>query len=278
MRGPVWVIKLGGSLGPTGLEPLGRFLMATDHRLEVVVVHGGGPEITRALTVKGLPAVFREGLRVTSAEAAEVVREVLAEHVNTQVVESLQRFGVEAQGLAGDLGVLRGASLGPGWQQTGQVTEVRPDALRTCWAQHLVPVLAPTARDAKGALLNVNADDAAWMVAVAVAADALLFLTDVPYVMVPWDAVENGMEAVPLETGTAGIARMTHLGARSLLNKPGIIRAGMRPKLEAAQMAVSRGVSTVWIVNGTDPRYLLDVLEHPRTARGTAVVCGGHLA
>lgn len=268
MSVPVWVIKLGGSVERSGVAPLAAFLRHADGRLRAAVVHGGGPEITRALEAAGIEAVFRDGLRVTSAAAARVVRRVLAEEINGQLVNVLTELGLSAEGIAGDQGVLTGRSFGADWAQTGYVDRVDPANLVRAWERERLPVLAPTACDDDGRWLNVNADDAAAAVAKALGADALLFLTDVPYVRVPVEVDEPGL----VRRGGEAVAELTAAAAMRLLERPGVITAGMRPKIRAAVAAVADGVARAWVVDGRDPDILLAVLDHPEERPGTLIV------
>jgi acetylglutamate kinase len=265
---PLWVVKLGGSVERAGVAPLATFLRQAGGRLRAAVVHGGGPEITRALAAAGIEAVFRDGLRVTSEAAARVVRRVLAEEINSQLVNVLRELGLSVEGIAGDDGVLTGRSFGPDWAQTGYVDHVDPRRLSAAWERGRLPVLAPTARDAAGRWLNVNADDAAAAVATALGADALLFLTDVPYVRVPIDVDEPGLVR---REGEAAVV-LTAAGAERLLEREGVFTAGMRPKIRAAVAAVNAGVARAWVVDGRDPAVLLAVLERPEEHPGTVVV------
>jgi acetylglutamate kinase len=268
MNPPTWVIKMGGSVEREGVAPLATFLHDADGRLRVVVVHGGGPEITRALAAAGIEAVFRDGLRVTSKAAAGVVRRVLAEEINAELVNLLREAGLPAEGIAGDEGVLTGRSFGAEWAQTGYVDRVEPAVIETVWERGGLPVLAPTARDDAGEWLNVNADDAAAAVARRVRADALVFLTDVPYVRVPATVDHPGL----VRRGTEAVAELTADAARWLLELPDVVTAGMRPKIRAAVAAVAEGVACAWIVDGRDPALLRAVLERPGERPGTLLV------
>lgn len=203
----------------------------------VVVVHGGGPALTRTLQRMGIESSFVDGHRVTSPEAAVVAEMVLAGTINKQVVARLQRAGVRAVGLSGtDGGMVEVRRLMPSGRDLGFVGE--PAAVRTQVLEDLldsgwVPVLAPTAADAAGRPHNINADLVAGAVAGALGAAKLVFLTDV--------------EGVQVEGVTRGRLSAAEVGG---LLTSGEASGGMRPKLEASLAALAAGVAEVLLVDG----------------------------
>jgi acetylglutamate kinase len=204
----VIVVKVGGAVVDGALPPLDD---------ELVVVHGAGPQITAELKRRGLPVEFSGGRRVTSAAAIWVVREVLA-RVNAELCSAL---GPRAVGLMGDeIGVA--ARQVPGLGLVGSPLPCRPAAIDAALEAGAVPVVAPLAVGP----LNVNADELAAALAAGLAAERLLFLTDVPGLLL-------GGEVVPEIQADA---------AADLLAS-GELEGGILPKLDAAVMAARLGVN-----------------------------------
>ncbi|HEX8432912.1 MAG TPA: acetylglutamate kinase, partial [Longimicrobium sp.] len=150
------------------------------------IVHGGGKEVTALQRALGSEPEWRDGLRVTTDEGMSAVSMVLSGVVNKRIVAALITAGVDAVGVSGEDGALvradvaRGGSMG----RTGEVREVRASLLAAWMAQGLTPVLSSVSRGPDGGPLNVNADDAAAALAVGLGADRILFVTDVPGVLV----------------------------------------------------------------------------------------------
>ncbi|MFL6137951.1 MAG: acetylglutamate kinase [Frankiaceae bacterium] len=218
--------------------------------LRVVVVHGGGPQIDAQLRVQGIESAFHAGYRVTTPETMHVVRMVLMGQVNRDVVNAINAHGPLAVGCSGEDGRLLAASrrvasvdghlvdLG----LVGDVVRVEPAVLTALLDAGRVPVVATIARGLDGETYNVNADAAAAALAVALGADGLVVLTDVPGVYADWPACAELID---------------HLDAdrlRALL--PGL-SAGMVPKMEACLHAVEGGVPRAHVVDGRAPHSLL---------------------
>jgi acetylglutamate kinase len=232
------VVKVGGQEITPG-EPVERLARWAAHEVRsghrLVIVHGGGEEVTARAGALGLSTEKRHGQRVTTAPMLEVVLEVLAGRVNTRLVAALQAQGVPAVGLTGASGRILGVrpagtpkgSLG----FVGEPTGARVGLLRTLLDQGFTPVVAPVGIDPDGQVYNVNADLAASSIAAALRAD-LYLVTDVPGVL--------GESGQP-------VARLTVTEARRLIGR-GVASGGMIPKLEAAAQALRRG-SLVWIGN-----------------------------
>ncbi|HVH67998.1 MAG TPA: acetylglutamate kinase [Gemmatimonadales bacterium] len=230
----VRVVKLGGSEidRPDWLAACARALLALD---PVVVVHGGGRAVTALSRRLGLSVEKRDGLRVTSPEVAAVVEMVLAGPVNRQVVASLRAAGLDAVGLSGvDGGLLAARPTADGLGHVGEIVAVRSGLLESLLLAGLTPVIAPMAPDASvpsaATPLNINADDAAAAVAGALRAAELLFVSDVPGVLL------DGVVRPALETGE--IETLIELGAAA---------GGMAAKLRAATTALRAGARAVRI-------------------------------
>jgi acetylglutamate kinase len=240
-RGRKSVVKLGGSAmeDPTGLSAAIRdlaWLHVVGQR--VVVVHGGGKAIDRALEAAGITPKKVDGRRVTDAATLDVVVRVLGSELNGDLVARLREAGAPALGLSH---LLAGELLDP---RLGRVGAVRAVDTALLDAFDGIAVLPSLARDTDGAWLNVNADDAAAAVATRWAADELIFLTDTP-----------GLLRSPADP-TSRIDRLTPAEAADL-TAAGVISGGMVPKVEGCLAALAHGVGRVQILDGRAPHALL---------------------
>ncbi|SOD03071.1 N-acetylglutamate kinase [bacterium JGI 053] len=222
MSHDVTVLKVGGNEVD---EPawVARFARAVaDRGGRLVVVHGGGKEVTALQRRLGAEPEWRDGLRVTSDEAMRVVAMVLSGVVNKRLAAALVTAGVDAVGISGEDGGLLRARLAAGGSmgRTGEVEAVRADLLHVFLSHGVVPVVSPVSRGADGAALNVNADDAAAAVAAALGAAELLFVSNVAGVLEGGDVLE-GVDADEVEA----------------LIADGTAQGGMAPKLRAAARA-----------------------------------------
>jgi acetylglutamate kinase len=233
------VLKIGGNQldEPAFLRGFARGVRRlVESATPPVIVHGGGKAIAHLQERLGLPVRKVDGLRVTDAASRDVVEMVLSGLSNKRLTAALVAAEVEAMGLSGvDRGLLRcrkmerpGADLG----FVGEIDEVRGDLLRGLVAQGIVPVLSPISLGPDGESYNVNADQVAAAVAVAVAADQLDFVSDVPGVL----------------AGGAVVPSLTAEEAERLMDD-GVIEGGMAVKVRAALAALARGVGKVRIVN-----------------------------
>lgn len=193
----------------------------------VVVVHGGGPEISAWQERCGIAVEWRDGLRVTTREGLRVTAMVLSGWVNKRIVAALLAAGVDAVGISGEDGGLLVAERKDGGVlgEVGTVRAVRTELLQRLLGADLVPVVSPISRGPGGEPLNVNADEAAAVVAQAMAAERLLLVSDVPGLLVEGRVVR---EVTPAE-------------ARALIGC-GVAAAGMRVKLGGAVAAAEAGV------------------------------------
>jgi acetylglutamate kinase len=223
------VIKLGGgTLAGGALEDLPDLLSA-GHR--VVIVHGGGLQLTRMLDALHIPTRFHAGLRVTDEETIAVAENVFAGGVNKNLVRGLGDLGVQAAGISGTDGPTLLVEPIPDLGRVGKVLEVRLHLVETLWTGGFVPVVAPLGLGPEG-VYNVNADSAAAALAVGLGAGHLFVLTDVDGLLEEGETVEaldsDGCEAY-VESGLAA--------------------GGMVPKLRAAAEAARGGVEAR-ILNG----------------------------
>jgi acetylglutamate kinase len=212
--------------------------------LNPVIVHGGGPEITKYMERLGLEVRFVEGLRVSDAETVEVAKMVLVGKLNSEIVQRLNRAGQAAVGLAGEDGTLFEVAPAPNSDQVGfvgSIERVDVDVLNHIAADY-IPVIASSATDRSGQSYNVNADEAAGKVAAALGAYKAIFLTDV-----------DGWLAEP-EDNESLISRATVMEVEEAL--PGI-EGGMRPKLAACVEAIRGGSQSAHIIDGRVAHSLL---------------------
>ena len=223
------VIKVGGgTLAGGALEDLPDLLSAGH---SVVIVHGGGLQLTRMLDALHIPTRFHAGLRVTDEETMEVAENVFAGGVNKSLVRWLGDLGVQAAGISGTDGPTLLVEPVPDLGRVGKVVEVRLRLIETLWAGDFVPVVAPLGLGAEGAY-NVNADSAAAALAVGLGAGYLFVLTDV-----------DGL----LEEGET-VKTLAPDGCEAYVDS-GLAAGGMVPKLRAAAEA-ARGGAEARILNG----------------------------
>ena len=218
--------------------------------VRVVVVHGGGPQITAHLDRLGLDSEFRGGLRVTTPETMQVVRMVLVGQVNSDVVSLVNAHGPFAVGLSGEDAqlftaerrdaVVEGQPVDIGC--VGEVVDVQPQIVRALLDEGKVPVVATVARGADGELYNVNADTAAAALAVAVSAEKLVVLTDVEGLYADWPASQDVI---------------SEIRADDLADLLPSLSSGMVPKMEACLAAVRGGVPRAHVLDGRVAHSLL---------------------
>jgi acetylglutamate kinase len=244
------LIKIGGSLldDPGSRADIARQILALEGA--VAVVHGGGKQMTRFLTERGIESRFVRGLRVTTEETIDAVLKVLAGTVNAQLVAAL---GARAVGLTGiDAGLAAAVQLDAELGFVGRVMDSNPRILDVLTAAGYLPVVACVAGG--DAVYNVNGDSMAVAVASKWKVDRLVFLTDVAGVM-------DAEKRILPELTVADCARLIETG---------VATGGMQAKLNAATEAVSNGVREVRIVKGSDPDIVTRVFGGETV--GTAVI------
>ncbi|HEX4760622.1 MAG TPA: acetylglutamate kinase [Thermoleophilaceae bacterium] len=248
-HGKTVVIKYGGAamIDPQLQEEFARDVVLLKYvGLNPIVVHGGGPEITRYMERLGMKVEFVEGLRVSDADTVEVAKMVLVGKQNKDIVLMINRHGQPAVGLCGDDGLLFRVrkQLAAGERDIGFVGEIEHVDVQVLnhIAEDYIPVIASVGADRDGNSYNVNADAAAAAVASALGAFKVIFLTDV-----------EGWLADPADAGS----RISEATAQELRGKLGDVSGGMRPKLEACVAAVEDGVGSAHIIDGRLPHSLL---------------------
>jgi acetylglutamate kinase len=215
-----------------------------------VVVHGGGPQISRMLDKLGIESEFKGGLRVTTPEAMEVVRMVLVGQVQRELVGLINDHGPLAVGLSGeDAGlftaeqtntIVDGEEVDLGL--VGEVTHVRPESVLDLIEAGRIPVVSSVAPDVEGVVHNVNADLAAAALAVALGAEKLLVLTDVEGLYLDWPSSDDVIGEISPE---------------SLDELMPTLASGMVPKMGACLQAIRGGVSRATVVDGRQPHAVL---------------------
>jgi acetylglutamate kinase len=243
------VIKFGGNAMVDSAALQGFVAGVKDlveQGLKPVVVHGGGPQISAGLKAAGIVSEFKGGYRVTTPEAVTVVRDVLVNEVNRELVKSLTDGGVAALSMPGDIDELLTAEhrtvLVDGIQTdiglVGEVVAVAVEQIENSVSMGQVPVISTAARATNGDLFNVNADTATAAVASAIGASEMVMLTDVPGVYANWPDRDSLIE------------KITAQELQKLLPK---LETGMIPKMEACLRAIEGGVPSVRVVgNLTD--------------------------
>ena len=238
------VIKFGGN-AMVDQDALNAFINGVKELVQSganpVVVHGGGPQISAGLKAAGITSEFKGGYRVTTAESVQVVRDVLVNEVNKELVDLMNADGVNAISMPGDIDGLLTAEhrtvLVDGVQEdiglVGEVVAVDASALMASITKGEVPVISTAARAIDGQLFNVNADTATSAVAIALDASEMIMLTDVPGVYANWPD-RNSL-----------ITEMTAGELTQLLPK---LESGMVPKMEACLRAIEGGIPTVRVV------------------------------
>ena len=260
MGGRPLVVKIGGSTLGSHDTTLRDLVTLQKQGMPTIVVHGGGNVISQWMQRQGTVPRFVRGLRVTDPQSLEIVVAVLTGLVNKQLVTSLGSLGARVVGLSGvDGGMLEAQVTDPEMGLVGEITSVDPSLLLHTLEDSYIPVVAPLGfcngqGTPEGAtMLNVNGDTVAGELAVAVNAERLIFLTDVPGVM------DRAGRVIP---------RLPARQAR-LLMSTGIVRGGMIPKVQASIRALERA-SAADIIDGRKAGALLDCV-HQRV-EGTRVL------
>lgn len=213
--------------------------------VKVVLVHGGGPEITEMLNKIGKESKFVDGLRVTDKETAEVVQMVLAGKINKSLVNLLEIKGGKAMGISGLDGHLITATVKDerlGF--VGKITNVNVEPILDLLDHNYIPVVSTVACDSEGNVYNINADTAAAYIAGALNAECLISMTDIAGILRDKD-----------DPSTL-IPKITAAQAQYLF-QDGTISGGMIPKVECCLEAINRGVKKVFIMDGRIPHSLL---------------------
>lgn len=254
-RGSTFVVKYGGSFMDDP-DPETRSRLAGDIAflaavgINVVVVHGGGKAISRAMEASGLQPTFVGGMRVTDEATMAVVKRTLNEVVNADVCAMLAHHKAQPQSLPGDQVLVcrkleeddTGQKIDLGY--VGEVTEVKVKVIKKAIADGFTPVISPVAEGLDEKPYNVNADVAAARIAAELRARRLVYLSDVPGLLAD---VKKPESLIP----TVKVSQIDGL------KKSGVIDRGMRPKINSAIRALEEGVHRVHFIDGRMPHSLL---------------------
>jgi len=263
-HGKTIVIKLGGHamVDPIVLENAIRDAVLLHYvGIRVVLVHGGGPEISEKMKAMGKESVFVGGLRVTDQETLEIAQMVLVGKINKGIVSLIAKCGARGVGLSGsdgniiiarkmDLqridvgGVQKDVDLG----HVGEIERIDPSLLNTLLDKSYIPVVSPIAIDRFGGSLNINADTAAGDIAIALKAYKLINMTDVDGVM---------------DAKRTMVYRKLSLNEANAMQKSGAIGEGMIPKVGSLLKAMENGVNYAHIINGNiEHNLILELFTH----------------
>lgn len=243
--GSIFVVKYGGHAMDD--ESLNVRFAANVRELvkqgaRVVIVHGGGPQISGLLKKLEIPSEFKDGLRVTDEATMQVVEMVLCGQVNKAVVNLFQQNGVDAVGMAGKDGyTIKAEKIHGDYGFVGEVESINTRLITTLLDAGFVPVIAPVGVGKDGTTYNINADTSAGGIAGALKADCFVLVTDVPGVM---DADKNIF------------ASITRAQAVSMIDS-GVISGGMIPKVKSCLHALDAGVKRALIMDGREEDNLL---------------------
>lgn len=250
-RSSTFVVKYGGSFMDSP-DPKVREGVAADVvfleavGINPVVVHGGGKAITKAMEKAGIVAEFVQGMRVTDEKSMEIVEDVLANVINRDIVEMIQKFGGKARSFSGkdvfkcQKRLIGGMDLG----YVGEVMDVSMDGVRKCLRAQVTPVISPIGLGEDGHAYNINADVAAAKLAMAIGARRLVFMSDVA-----------GLMRDPSDPAT--LISSLHISEALDLKREGVVDKGMIPKVDSAVEAVQAGVRRVHFVDGRIPHSIL---------------------
>ncbi len=243
------LIKLGGTLldAPELRASLAAQIAEQSRRgVELVVVHGGGKQMTRFLAERGVESRFVGGLRVTTPETMDAVLKVLAGSVNQELVAALTAAGLRAVGLSGvDGSLVEAEPMDPALGLVGRIRRADPALLDLLVSHGFLPVVACVAGDGRGQMYNVNADQMAAACAAGWHAERLIFLTDIAGVL-------DAAGAVPPVLTAARCGRLI---------AEGVATGGMQAKLNAATAALDGGVAGVDIAPGALPGILARLFD-----------------
>ncbi|MCK9592252.1 MAG: acetylglutamate kinase [Methanoregula sp.] len=263
-HGKTIVIKLGGHamVDPVVLENAIRDAVLLHYvGIRVVLVHGGGPEISEKMKAMGKESVFVGGLRVTDQETLEIAQMVLVGKINKGIVSLIAKCGARGVGLSGsdgniiiarkmDLqridvgGVQKDVDLG----HVGEIERIDPSLLNTLLDKSYIPVVSPIAIDRFGGSLNINADTAAGDIAIALKAYKLINMTDVDGVM---------------DAKRTMVYRKLSINEANAMQKAGAIGEGMIPKVGSLLKAMENGVNYAHIINGNiEHNLILELFTH----------------
>ena len=262
--GKIVVVKYGGNamvneqLKQQVMEDIALLWLIGE---KVVLVHGGGPEISQTMKRLGKEAVFVDGLRVTDKETVDIVQMVLAGKINKTLVNLIQMKGGHAVGLSGiDGGIIEAKMKNEALGYVGEITKIRTQPITDLLEKNYIPVISTVASDRQGNTYNINGDTAAAYIAGALGAERLIMMTDIAGILKDKDDPSTLIPVVTVEEAKK-------------LQDEGVVSGGMIPKVECCIEALEHGVKHVVIMDGRIPHSILMELLTDEGA-GTMVMKG----
>ena len=246
--GKIVVVKYGGNamINPTLKEQVMEDIaLLWLIGVKVVLVHGGGPEISQLMKDLNKQPVFIDGLRVTDKETVDIVQMVLAGKVNKDLVKLIQMKGGHAIGISGiDGGLLEAEMKDERLGFVGQVTKVRTQPITDILEKNYIPIISTVASDHQGNAYNINGDTAAAYIAGALGAERLIMMTDIAGVLKDKDDPSTLIPHITVDEAKG-------------LYESGVISGGMIPKVDCCIEAIEHGVKNVVIMDGRIPHSIL---------------------
>ena len=224
---------------------MGDIVLLSTIGIKVVLVHGGGPEITDMLSKVGKKSEFVDGLRVTDKEAVDIVQMVLAGKVNKSLVNLLETKGGKAIGLCGiDGHMIKAAQINKKLGFVGEVTDVNVEPILDVLEKGYIPVISTVGYDDEGNTYNINADTAAARIAGSLKAESLISMTDIAGILRD-------------KNDPSTLISKIYVSDAPRLMRDGVISGGMIPKVNCCIEAIRRGVHKVFIIDGRIPHSIL---------------------
>jgi len=246
--GKILVIKYGGNAminEELKKAVMGDIVLLSQIGVKVVLVHGGGPEISDTLKKMGKPTEFVDGLRVTDADTAQVVQMVLAGKISKSLVNLIGNLGGRAIGLSGmDGHMIEARKLDERLGFVGEITNVDPTPILDVLDKGYIPVISTVGCDSEGNVYNINADTAAARIAGTLRAESFISMTDIAGIVRDKDDPST-------------LVRVIGVSEAPQLMREGIISGGMIPKVDCCIEAIRRGVGRVFIIDGRIPHAIL---------------------
>lgn len=247
-RGKVLVVKYGGNAminGELKDSVMRDIVLLNLIGVKVVLVHGGGPEITDMLAKVGKETEFVDGLRVTDEQTAQIVLMVLAGKINKGLVGLIEQKGGKAIGLSGvDGSMIEAAMKNEKLGFVGDITNVNPKIIEDALEDGYIPVISTVGSDKQGNIYNINADTAAAKIAGALKAESLISMTDISGIMKDKNDPDSLISALSVSEAERYIS-------------DGTIKDGMIPKAQCCINAIKWGVKKVFIIDGRVPHSIL---------------------
>lgn len=249
--GKTVVVKYGGNamIDPElKRDVMSDIILLTLVGVKIVLIHGGGPEISSLLSKLGIESKFVNGLRYTDSETAEVVQMVLAGKTNKDLVSLVEVCGGKAVGLCGiDGGMIKAKKVDDGENDygfVGDIVKIDPSPIKKVLEENYIPVIATVGTDDNGQVYNINADTAAAEIAAALGAENIITLTDIPGLMRDVNDKNSLISEI-------------HVDEIDSLIESGVIYGGMIPKVRSLEVAVRAGVKKAVMIDGRIPHSIL---------------------